>query len=108
MAAELESDLGRKWFLDFNTGKTQLILFDRSNNTSAFDMKMDRYDLEEKSAIKMLRLSFSAKLDWRFDIIFVAETASKKIGALARSMNFLSPEVTFYLNKSSIRPCMEY
>ena len=41
MAAELESDLrdtldlGRKWLVDFNAGKNQLVSFDRSNNTGA-------------------------------------------------------------------------
>ena len=39
MASELESDLrdtvnwGSKWLVDFNAGKTQLVLFDWSNNT---------------------------------------------------------------------------
>ena len=47
LAAELESDLqdtvdwGRKWVVDFNAGKTQLVLFDGSNNTAAIDVKMD-------------------------------------------------------------------
>ena len=31
----------RKWLVDFNAGKTQLVLFDQSNNTGAIDMKMD-------------------------------------------------------------------
>ena len=35
-------------------------------------------------------------------------TASKKIGALIRSMKFLSPENALYLYKSTIGPCMEY
>ena len=56
----------------------------------------------------MLRLTFSSKLDLRSYIISVAKTASKKIGALIRSMKFLSPEVARYLYKSTIRPCMEY
>ena len=40
LASELESDLrdtvdwGRKWLVDFNAGKTQLVSFDRSKNTS--------------------------------------------------------------------------
>ena len=69
---------------------------------------MDGSILEEKSSFKMLRLTFSSKLDWGSYIISIAETASKKIGALVRSMRFLSPEVALYLYKSSIRPCMEY
>ena len=48
LAYELESDLqstadwGRKWLVDFNTGKTQLVSFDRSNNTVAIDIKKSR------------------------------------------------------------------
>ena len=56
----------------------------------------------------MLGLTFSSKLDWDSYIISIAKTASKKIGALIRSMKFLSPEVALYLYKSTIRPCMEY
>ena len=114
LASELESDLrdtvdwGRKWLVDFNAGKTQLVLFDRFNNTGAIDLKMDGSVLEEKSSFKMLGLTFSSKLNWSFYIISIAKTSSKKIGALILSMKFLSPEVALYLYKSTIRPCMEY
>ena len=101
-------DWGRKWLVDFNAGKTQLVLFDQSNNTGAIDVKMDGSVLEEKSFFKMLGLSFSSKLDWGSYIISIAKTASKKIGAFIRSMKFLSPEVALYLYKSPICPCMEY
>ena len=50
----------------------------------------------------------SSKLDWVSYIISIAKTASKKIGALIRSMKFLSAEVALYLYKSTICPCMEY
>ena len=56
---------------------------------------------------KMLGLTFSSKLDWGPYIISIAKSASKKIGALIRSMKFLSPEVALYLYKSMIWPCME-
>ena len=114
MASELESDLrdtvdwGRKWLVDFNAGKTQLVSFDRSKNTGAIDVKMDGSVLEEKTSFKMLGLTFSSKLDWGSNIVSIANIASKKIGALIRSMKFLSPEVVLYLYKSTIRPCMEY
>ena len=65
---------------------------------------MDGSVLEEKSSFKMLGLTFSSKLDWNS----IAKTASKKIGALIRSMKFLSPEVALYLYKSTLRPCMKY
>ena len=114
MASEFEYDLGaivdwgRKWLVDFNAGKTQLVSFDRSNNTGAIDVKMDGSVLEEKSSFKMLGLTFSSKLDWSSYIISITKTATKKIGALNRSMKFLSPEIVLYPYKSTIRPCMEY
>ena len=54
LASELESDLqdtvnwGKKWLLDFNAGKTQLVSFEQSNNTGSVDVKMDQSILEEK------------------------------------------------------------
>ena len=114
MASELESDLQdtvewcKKWHVDFNVGKTQLVSFDRSNNTGSADAKMDVSVLEEESSFKMLGLTFSSKLDWGSYIISIAKTASKKIGALIRSMKFLSAEVALYLYKSTIHPFMEY
>ena len=64
--------------------------------------------LEEKSSFKKLGLTFCSKLAWDSYIISIAKTASKKIGALIRSMKFLSPEAALYLYKSTINPCMEY
>ena len=34
-------DWERKWLVDCNTGKTQLVSFDLSNNTGSIDVKMD-------------------------------------------------------------------
>ena len=56
----------------------------------------------------MLGLTFSSKSDWSSYIISIAKTASKKIGALIRSMKFLSTEVALYFYKSTIDLCMEY
>ena len=98
---------GKKWFVDFNAGETQLVSFDQFNNNGSIDVKMDGSVLEEKSSLKMLGLTFSSKLDWGSYIISIAKTASKKIGALIHSMKFLSPEVALYLYKSTICPCME-
>ena len=55
LAFKLESDLwdtadwSRKWLVDFNAGKTQIVLTDQSkNNTGAIDVKTDGSVLEEK------------------------------------------------------------
>ena len=111
MVSELESDLrdtvdwGRKWLADLNAGKTQLVSFDRSNNTGAIDVKIDGSVLEEKVSFKMLGLTFPSKLDWGSYIIFIAKTVSKKIGALIRTMKFFSPEIALYLYKLTTLPC---
>ena len=71
-------------------------------------MKMDLLGsvLKENSSFKILGLSFSSKLDWGSYIIYVAKTASKKIGALILSMKFLSSEVALYIYKFTKCSCM--
>ena len=113
LASELESDLrdtvasSKKRLVDFNAGKTQLVLFDRYNDTGSVDVKMDGSVPEENSSFKMLGLTFSTKLDWDSYISSIDKTASRKIGALISSMKFPSPEVGLYHYKSTICPCME-
>ena len=52
--SELESDLrdtadwGKKWLVDFSSGKTQLVSSDWSNNNGSIDVRMDGSVLEEK------------------------------------------------------------
>ena len=101
-------DWSKKWLVDFNAGKTQLVFFDRSNNNGFIDVEMDGSVLDEKSFFKMLGLTLSSKLDWGAYIISIAKTSSKEIGALIRSMKFLSPEVALYVCKSTIRPYIKY
>ena len=84
LASDLESNLqdtvdwDSKWLVDFNAGKTELVLFDWSSNTSDIDVKMDGSVPEEKQSFKMLGLTFSSKFDRGSLIISIAKTASKK------------------------------
>ena len=39
-------DLGKKWLVDFNARKTQLVSFDQSDSTGAVDAKINRSLLE--------------------------------------------------------------
>ena len=83
LASELESDLrdtvdwGKKWLVDFNAGKTQLVSTGQSNSTGSIDVKMNGPVIEEKRYFKMLGLTFSSKLGWGFYIISTVKTASK-------------------------------
>ena len=63
LASEFESDLqdtedwGRRRFVDFNAGKTQLLSFDWFSSSGAIDVKMRGSILAGQSSIKMLGLS---------------------------------------------------
>ena len=52
-------------------------------------------------------LTFFKLYKW-YQIMHLSNQASKKIGALIRSMKFLSPEVALFVCKSTIQPCMKY
>ena len=56
-------DWGKKWLVDFNAGKTQLVSFAWSDNTDSIDVKMDGSVPEEKLSFKMLGLIFPSKLN---------------------------------------------
>ena len=85
MASELESDLrdtvewGKKWLVDFNAGKTQLVSFDQSNNNGSINVKMDGSVLEEKSSFRMPGLTFYFKLDWDSYNISIAKLPPRKL-----------------------------
>ena len=85
LVSELESglqdiiDWGKKWLADFNARKTQLVSFDRSNNTGSINMKMDGSVLEEKSSFKMLGLTFSSKLDWVLTLSLLLKLPPRKL-----------------------------
>ena len=85
LVSELESDLqdmvdwGKKWLVDFNAGKIQLVSFDRSNNNGSIDVKMEGSILEEKSSFKVLGLTFSSKLDWGSYISLLLKLPSRKL-----------------------------
>ena len=61
LASELESGLSDnvdlKWLVDFNVGKTQLVLLDWSNNTGAIYVKMDASVVKEKLSFKKMGLA---------------------------------------------------
>ena len=72
-------DWGKKWLNDFNAGKTQLVLFDQSNNFGSIDVKMNGSVLEEKSSFKILGLTFTYKLDWDSTVYILLKLLSRKL-----------------------------
>ena len=45
-------DLGKKWLVDFNFGKTQLVSFDQSNNNGSNDVKIDGSVFEKNHLLR--------------------------------------------------------
>ena len=79
MASELEfnvqgtADCGQKWPVSFNAGITQLVSFDRSNDSGAIDVKTIGPILEKKIIfIEILGLYFSSKLGRGSYIVYIA------------------------------------
>ena len=60
---QIIADWGRKWLVDFNARKTQIVLCDQSKSSGAIDVKMDRSVPEEKSFFQTVGISLSSKLD---------------------------------------------
>ena len=85
MASELESDLqhnvdwGRKWCVDFNAGKTQLVALEWSYYTGAIDVKIDGSVLQEKSYFRRLGLTFSSKLEWALLLSLLLKLSPRKL-----------------------------
>ena len=58
LASELEYDLrdsvdqGKKWLVVINAGKTQLVLFHRSNNNGSIDVKMEGLSLRKNHLLR--------------------------------------------------------
>ena len=103
LASELESDLrnsvdwGKNWLVDFNAGKTQLILFDWSNNNGFIDVKMDGSVLRKNHLLRCW--GWPSLLNWIEipALSLLLKLPPRKLELLIRSMKFLSPEVALYL-----------
>ena len=51
-------DWGKKWLVDFNAGKSQLVLFDQSNNTGTIVVKIGGSVLEANHLLGQAKLIF--------------------------------------------------
>ena len=95
--------LGQEVVYWFQCWSNSFCVVGLSNNLSAIDVKTHDSVLE-KNTIYNFGTIF--QLDWNPRITSTFKTASKKIGALIRSMKLFSLEVIIYFYKSTIQPCM--
>lgn len=66
--------------------KTLLVRFDWPTNCDSVDVEMDGFVLEKKSALKMLDLSFTLKLNLGSFPVSIAKTTTRKVDVLIHSM----------------------
>ena len=71
-------------------------------------VEMSGIELPEETSSHLLGLTFIRSMGWRSNIQSIAKAASRRMGSLYRAQHFLTPESILYLNKSTIRPGMEY
>ena len=72
-------DGSKKWLVDLNAGKAELVSFDCSNSTGVIDMKIDWSVLEEKSSFKILELIFFSELDWSLLLSLLLKLPPRKL-----------------------------
>ena len=67
LGADLQDTVnwGRKWIVDFNAGKSQLVLFDQSHNTGAIDVKTDGSVLDGSVFYLLSLLCISINLPYK-------------------------------------------
>ena len=110
LASELESNLrntmdwGRKWLVDFNSGKLNWFCVTDLITLVLLMWKWMGLFLSKNHLLRCW--CWLSLLNWigALIIISIAQTSSKKVGALIHSMTFLSPGAALYLYKSTIRP----
>lgn len=75
--------------------ETQLVSFDRSNNYSAIDVKIDNSSLDEKPTFKMPGLFFPFKMDWEllYCLCFKLHRTNKGFNFIGGSSNEIKPFV---------------
>ena len=72
-------ECGRKWLVDFNTGKTQLVLFDWYKNSAAIDVKMNGSVIEEQLAFKICGLLFLSNWIGAFTLSLLLKLLPRKL-----------------------------
>ena len=123
MATELESDLwdivnwGRKWLVDFNTGKTQLISFELSNETGYYWCENGQVCSGGKIIFNMLALPLSSNFDLTVKLCLLLKLPTRN-WSFDYIMNFFSPKVALCIYKSitlsierlkeAVQLCMEW
>ena len=100
-------DWCKKWLVDFNFGKTQLVSFDWSKNNGSIDMKMDGSVFEEKSFLRCW--GWPSLLNWVGVLVLslLLKLPPRKLESNSFYEVFF-PEVALYLYKFTVHPCMEY
>ena len=101
-------DWGRKWLVDFNAEKIQLVSFDQSNNTGAIDVKMDGSVLEENHLLRCW--GWLSPLIWigALTLSLLLKLPPTKLEPWFVLWSFFILRLIYISFKFAIRPCIWY
>ena len=113
-ASLLSNDLTviEKWgkgkLVSFSQSKTTKTVISRKRNQNFSPVLMNDDELDTSTSFTQLGLSLSSNLTCKTHIHSLAKHASQQLGFLARARRFFSSSHLLSINKSQIRPSLEY
>ena len=114
-AADLNTDLqcllsyGASWLLVFEPTKTQVLTVSNCRDPSSNPpVVMDGVPVVESNLLKFLGYILDSKGLWSAHIDYVVAQSRKRVGALRRICDYLSPTDLYTAYKAFVRPQLEY
>ena len=114
-ATDLNTDLqcllsyGASWLLVFEPTKTQVLtVSNRRDPSSNPPVVMDGVPVVESNLLKFLGYILDSKGLWSAHIDYVVAQSRKRVGALRRICDYLSPADLYTAYKAFVRPQLEY
>ena len=107
---EAVSNWGQMWQMKFAAEKSQSLVISRRSDKARGNktLYMNKHKLLENDIIEILGVSFDSTLSFKTHIENLARQASKKVAALRRILQLLTPDGALQLYKSQIRSKLEY
>ena len=96
----------RKWRININRQKAQVILFENNKKSSKTEMTVNGSVLKQVKEKKILRIIVDEKLIFKSHIEYICTKARKSYGRLA-AISMLSPANYVTIYKSFIRSHLE-
>ena len=98
----------RKWDMEFNPTKCQVIHITRSKNIIPTSYYLHNTKLEATKSAKYLGVTISDNLSWNTHINNITKTANQTLGFLRRNIKVHSEQLKSVAYQTLVRPQLEY